>query len=273
MNQRRWALLIVIAAGMGACRTGRDYTSADEPRFAGAPAISRVGGRAVTDTLRIVSFNIEFSLRVDSAIALIQSEPALRDADVVALQEMDEEGTRRVAEALGMWYVYYPAIRHKRTKRNFGNAVLSRWPIVEDAKITLPHASRYAKTHRIATAATIDYGDTTRVRIYSTHLGTLADIGGCAREDQLRAILKDGERYPIAIVAGDMNSGDIGRMATRAGYMWPTEKGPSTTMMFRWDHVFLKGLTVAKDGSGTIRDQRGTSDHRPIWVVAAIQRD
>ena len=264
---------MVVALTAIACRTGRDYADTSEPRFAGSADVNRVGATAASDTLRIVSFNIEFSVRIDSAIALIRSEPALRDADVVALQEMDEEGTRRVAEALGMWYVYYPAIRHRRTKRNFGNAVLSRWPIVEDAKITLPHASRYAKTHRIATAATIDYGDTTRVRIYSTHLGTLADIGGGAREDQLRAILKDAERYPLAIVAGDMNSGDIGRIATQAGYTWPTEKGPSTTMMFRWDHVFLKGLTVSKDGSGTIRDQRGTSDHRPIWVVAAIQRD
>ena len=271
MKPHRWTALVLCVVAVAACRTGRDYTSPDEPRFAGAPDSARARSSAADNTLRIVSFNIEFSLRVDSAIALLQSEPALRGADVVALQEMDEEGTRRVADALGMWYVYYPAIRHRRTKRNFGNAVLSWWPIVEDAKITLPHPSRYAGTHRVATAATIAVGDTTRIRVYSTHLGTVADISGGAREDQLRAILKDAERYPLTVVAGDLNSADIGRIATRAGYTWPTEKGASTTMMFRWDHVFLKGLTA--NGSGTIRDQRGTSDHRPIWVVAVIQRD
>lgn len=266
-------LLVMVGSG---CRTGRDYSTVDEPRFAGAPRAPGDSARAnasTTDRLRIVSFNIEFSLRIDSAIALIRSEPALRDPDILALQEMDEEGTKRVADALGMWYVYYPAIRHRRTKRNFGNAVLSRWPIVDDAKIPLPHASRYGRTHRTATAATIEVDDTTRVRVYSTHLGTLADMSGGSRQDQLRAILEDAARHSLVIIAGDMNSADIGRVATRAGYAWPTEKTPHTTMVFRWDHVFLKGLTAAKDGSGTIRDQRGTSDHRPIWVVAVIQRD
>ena len=97
---------------------------------------------------------------IDGAIALLSRTPELRDADVVLLQEMDSSGTERIANALGMWHVYYPAIYHRRTRRDFGNAVLSRFPIVEDRKIILPHASRYARTHRIATAATIQAGST-----------------------------------------------------------------------------------------------------------------
>lgn len=268
--RQRWPALLAAFAAFAACRTGYDYAAANEPRFAGAPGDTAREDRATTDTLRIVSFNIEFSLRIDSAIALLRSEPALRDPDILALQEMDEEGTQRVAEALGMWYVYYPAIRHRRTKRNFGNAVLSRWPIVEDAKVQLPHASRYGRTHRTATAATIRIGATS-IRVYSTHLGTLADMGGGAREDQLRAILTDAERHPRVVIAGDMNSADIGRIATRAGYAWPTEKSAHTTMVFRWDHVFLKGLAPPHAAAaGVIRDQRGTSDHRPIWVIAIV---
>jgi endonuclease/exonuclease/phosphatase (EEP) superfamily protein YafD len=141
-----------------ACRTGRNYASPEGPRYAGRPIVADSRTTRDTTTLRLVSFNIEFALHVDSAIAVLASNPALRDADVLLLQEMDENATRRIAEALHLWYIYYPAIFHLRTHRLFGNAVLSRWPIVEDQKIVLPHVSRFVRTQRTATAATIRGG-------------------------------------------------------------------------------------------------------------------
>jgi endonuclease/exonuclease/phosphatase family metal-dependent hydrolase len=208
---------------------------------------------------------------VDSAIAVLTSEPALRDADVVLLQEMDQAGTKRVADALGMGYVYYPAIEHHRTRRGFGNAVLTRWPVVEDAKLVLPHPSRYAGTQRTATAATIRVGDAL-VRVYSTHLGTIWDAGSASRRAQLRAILADAERYPRVVVGGDMNDARVGRVAREMGYAWPTERGPRSTRYGRLDHIFLKGLASPDVGaSGTISDARDASDHRPIWAVALLR--
>ena len=175
--------------------------------------------------------------------------------------------TRKVAEALGMWYVYYPAILHRRTRRDFGNAVLARWPIVEDEKLVLPHPSRYARTHRIATAATLLVGGV-RVRAYSTHLGTVADVGAGARRGQLRAVLDDARRHDAVIVGGDLNDGRVGEVAARAGFAWPTRGGPRTTRFGRWDHVFLKGLDAPPGGAGVGPDVRGVSDHRPVWALA-----
>jgi endonuclease/exonuclease/phosphatase family metal-dependent hydrolase len=221
--------------------------------------------------LRIVSFNIAFARNIDGAIALLTSNAQLRAPDVLLLQEMDAEGTRRIADALGMGYVYYPAIFHKRAERDFGNAILSRWPMVEDARLVLPHPSRYAGTHRIATAATLQVGPA-RVRVYSTHLGTPLDASVSSRRDQLRAIFADAVAHPLVIVGGDLNSHDVGRVSVEAGYAWPTREGPRTTLWGRWDHVFLKGLTVPDSGgSGTITDARGVSDHVPIWVVAIVR--
>src|SRR5688500_14225041 len=155
-----------------ACRTGQNYPGAAEPRYAGVGAAA---DRPVPDTLRIVSFNVKYAERVDSAIVVLTTERALRDPDVLLLQEMDADGTRRIAQALGMSYVYYPAIFRHRSAKDFGNAVLSRWPIVADSKLVLPHVSRYARTQRTATAATVRVGDMD-LRVYSTHLGTPADI-------------------------------------------------------------------------------------------------
>lgn len=227
--------------------------------------------RASTDTLRIVSFNVEFSRQVDSAILVLSSDPALKGADVILIQEMDSSASRRIAGALGLWYVYYPAIFHIRADRQFGNAVFSRWPIVADAKIVLPHPSRYAGTQRTATAATIRVG-TTNVRVYSTHLGTPLDISASARRTQLRAIIKDAQRYERVVIGGDLNSESVGEVARQSGYSWPTEHGPKTTSWGRWDHIFLKGLRSPDSlRAGTVLDARSTGDHIPVWAVAIIR--
>jgi endonuclease/exonuclease/phosphatase family metal-dependent hydrolase len=266
---RRAALFLALAALAG-CRTGRNYESPTGPRYAGAP---KAGPTAPGDvaTLRIVSFNVEFGLHVDGAIGVLASDPALRGADVILLQEMDEAGIQHVADALGLWYVYFPAIYHLRTRRQFGNAVLSRWPIVEDRKILLPHVARFSRTRRTATAVTLRVGDS-RVRVYSTHLSTMTDVTPAARRDQLRAILSDAARYPRVVIGGDMNDAGVGRVAREMGYAWPTEHGPDTSRLGRWDHIFLKGL-MSPDSSatGTVLDVRGASDHRPVWAVGLLR--
>lgn len=260
-------LLLCLLAG---CRTGRNYTGTVGPRYAGPPPSAASGQRPRGDTLRVVTFNIAFARRVDGAIELLSTEPALRGADVLLLQEMDAGGTRRIAEALGMGYVYYPAVSHHRTGRDFGNAVLSRWPIVEDAKIVLPHRSRYAGTQRTATAATLQVGDE-RVRVYSVHLGTVADVGPGARREQLRAVLADAEAYPRVVIGGDLNDAAVAGVARDAGYGWPTERGPRTMRLGRVDHVFLRGLASPDAAAaGTVADTRGVSDHRPVWAVGLL---
>ena len=263
------ALALALAVG---CRTGRDYPDASGPRYAGGPPRASTESRAQPDTLRVVTFNIQFARDIEGAIALLAGEPDLRTADVVLLQEMDAPGTARIADALGMWYVYYPAIFHHSANRDFGNAVLSRWPIVDDAKIVLPHPSQYAGTHRTATAATVRIG-VERVRVYSTHLGTMADIGSGRRHEQLGAILAHAAGHPLVAIGGDLNDGDIGELAAEAGYAWPTRHGPRTTRFGRWDHVFFKGLTIPDSmAAGAAVDARGVSDHLPVWAIGLLRR-
>jgi endonuclease/exonuclease/phosphatase family metal-dependent hydrolase len=150
-------LLLMLSVG---CRTGRNYTNPEGPRYAGVAPITS----GDTTRLKVVSFNVEFSEHIDSAIALLETNPALRGADVILLQEMNEKATQRIAAALGLGYIFYPAIYHYRTHQLFGNAILSRWPILEDRKIVLPHVARFVRTQRIATAATIRVGSL-RVRV------------------------------------------------------------------------------------------------------------
>ena len=263
------AALIALVAVSTSCRTGYDYESAIGPRYSGVHPDAAVENCAHPCTLRIVSLNSHFARDIDGAIALLASDSALRGADVILLQEMDVAGTQKLAKALTRSYVYYPAIFHRRTRRDFGNAVLSRWPIVDDAKLVLPHPSQYARTHRIATMATLRIG-ASRVRVYSTHLGTIADIGSGRRRDQLRFIFADAAEHQFVVIGGDMNDDSVGLIAQEAGYTWPTRHGPRTYRLGRWDHVFLKGLeSPGSAGAGTV-DSRGVSDHSAVWAVGIL---
>jgi len=264
-------LLATVAALCG-CRTGRNYDAADGPRFAGAAAPAAGLRGNGPDTIRVVSFNIKYSRHIDSAIHVLQSDTSVRAADVVLLQEMDEAGTRRIANALAMSYTYYPATYLVSRKKDFGNAVLSRWPIVADEKIVLPHHSRFHRTQRTATAATIRVR-TTDVRVYSTHLGTMADVMPSERRNQFRALLADAAKYPHVVIGGDLNNHGVGRVASEKGYAWPTERGPRTIALWRWDHIFFRGLTLPDSASsGTVRDVRGASDHKPVWAAGIVAR-
>lgn len=262
-------VLMLVGGGLSACRTGMNYPGERDPRYSGtaiAPA-----AREAPDTIRIVSFNVKYAERVDSAVVVLTTEPALRNADIVLLQEMDAQGTKRIADALGMSWVYYPAIFRHRSGKDFGNAVLSRWPITSDDKIVLPHVSRYARTQRIATAATIRVGDVD-VRAYSTHLGTPADITAAGRRAQLQAIITNAAKHAHVIIGGDTNSATVGGVAVENGFSWPTERGESTSRFGRWDHIFIKGLALpSSEGAGTIANVRAASDHLPVWALAILR--
>ena len=264
-GHRRLTLALVVLLLAAGCRTGRNYLPDDVQGHHGGP-LRQEAVSTGNDTLLIVAFNVKYAQQIERAVDLLRSDADLAGADVLLLNEMDEDGTWRVAEALGMHYVYYPAVRHIRTGRDFGNAVLSRWPIVEHERIVLPHVARMQRTQRIATAATIRAGGTD-VRVYSAHLGTFFEIGPGARQEQLRAVLDDAAEYSYVIIGGDMNDGRIGPVAWEYGYTWPTQYGPRTMAFGRVDHIFLKNLPVPDSAAaGTVADRRGASDHSPVWA-------
>ena len=263
----RVRFVIIALLLVGACRTGRNYVDPVAPRWLGPLPVP--APTFASDTVRVVSFNIQLAERIDSALAVLD-DAALRHADIVLLQEMDADATARIAAHLGMGYVYYPAINYFKTGRDFGNAILSRWPMDDDAKVILPNTSRFGGTHRIATAATIDIAGT-KVRAYSTHLGTIADMGPNGRREQLRSIIEDAAQFEDVIIGGDMNSGTVGKYAREAGYSWPTAVGYRTAKLGqRYDHFFVRGLVVDSEGAGMVEDNRGSSDHRPIWMVGVL---
>jgi endonuclease/exonuclease/phosphatase family metal-dependent hydrolase len=203
---------------------------------------------------------------------LLQTSPMLRGADIIVLQEMNEEATAGTAAALGMNYIYYPAVLHPVPKKNFGNAILSRWPIIDDEKLVLPSRSMTRGSQRAAVAATVVVGNE-RVRVFAVHLSTILEVWFTGQTYQIDSVLAAARDYDRVIVAGDMNSRDnVGALFTGAGYFWPSRNtGPTTHKLFAVDHVFTRGFTVG--GSAAVQDNLGASDHLPVWASLAFARD
>ena len=257
---------LLLLACCAACRPATNYADPVAPRYAGGSRPVASSGHG--DTLRVVSFNIEYARETRRAAKILATAPTLRDADVILLQEMTAPTTKFIADSLHMQFVYYPAIYNRIMRRDIGNSILSRWPITDDAKLILPSRSRYAKTQRIATAATIRVNDQ-NVRVYSTHFGTPADLGWSGRVAQLKRILDDASSRERVIIGGDMNSKDIGRVARESGYIWQTDTIPPSNAFGRLDHFYVRGLVTS--AVGTRRVPRSVSDHSPIWIKLVLK--
>jgi len=254
------AVALLAAAG---CSNALNYADPSGPRYVG-----HFAGIDADPALRIVTFNIKFSREIDRAIELFQKNHDLQNPDIIALQEMNNAGVDRIARALGMSYVYYPAAFHPQGSGDFGNALLVKGTIESDHKLILPHTSRLRHMMREAVAADVMV-DGIRLRAYSVHLETPFQISASDRRDQVRAIVQDAAEYrgPV-VIAGDFNSRDIvGDGFGAAGFQWVTRDAGHTISFFSWDHVFVRGLALkAPPRKGIVFNNNGASDHLPVWA-------
>ena len=263
LRRQTAGLLVLALFATGACSNALNYADPAGPRYEG-----RFAGADADPALRIVTFNIKFSREIDRAIELFQKNHDLQNPDIIALQEMNNAGVDRIARALGMSYVYYPAAFHPQGSGDFGNALLVKGTIESDHKLILPHTSRIRHMLREAVVADVVV-DGIRLRAYSVHLETPFQISASDRRDQARAILQDAARYPgPVVIAGDFNNRDVvGDVFGGAGFQWVTRDAGHTISFFSWDHVFVRGLTLkAPPRKGIVLNNNGASDHLPVWA-------
>jgi endonuclease/exonuclease/phosphatase family metal-dependent hydrolase len=261
----RLALAQSVLTAAWACQSGGYYPDPQGPVFIGSVSRAPRGAEADPLRLRIVTFNVEYALRVERALAALSLNPRLRDADIVALQEMDAP-TEHIAVGLGLDFAYCPAWRSPKYARDVGDAILAAWPLSQVVKVPLPHRSRLLGQSRVAVRATVSVAGR-RLRVYSLHLGSPLGASPGQRRDQIDTVLKDAEDSPDPVlIAGDFNSKGLGKRLVAQGYLWLTENAGPSTRGLSFDHVFLKGLPLASRRAGVAQDVTDASDHRPVWV-------
>ncbi len=256
---------------MAGC-SAENYDDPDGPRYAGQyidPDSNQASDPR--EGLKVVTFNIEFAKKVKAATKQIATHPRLKDADVILVQEMTSASAEYMAKELRMDYVYYPASVHKSGE--FGQAVLSRYPIVDDEKVMLPHRNPMSGRLRIAVAAVLDT-PAGLVGALSVHSDT-PWLGPEGRKDQWKAIRNYANHMGIPVFfGGDFNTSDPGSVEgvaslfLDAGYAWASRGvgatgGYAGKVFLQEDHVFTRGF----EPTGARAERTEASDHRPVWVT------
>ena len=223
--------------------------------------------------MRIVSWNIQYGIETARAAAELVGRAETHGADVILLQEMDEQGTAAIAEALSANYAYTSPAPHDHTGRDFGNAVVTPWPIRHSAEIPLPHVASFSGQPRSATHALVRVGDVD-VSVYSVHT-EIPSLRLARRIEQFDTVAADVRRrgHSHVVIGGDFNT-VTGRgtkalaasMATAGLRRVSSEDSRSFRRLGRdmmLDHVFGLGFDVIAAG---VVDTTGASDHLPLWV-------
>jgi endonuclease/exonuclease/phosphatase family metal-dependent hydrolase len=253
----------------------KNYLDPNAPFYSGNYAAGEPDHR--DGAITVVSYNIGYALNIDRAIEDIRQIRSQSGLDILLLQEMDEPGLEQISRDLQLNYVYYPAAVESTYRKDFGNAVLSPWPIVDSQKLILPHISFSSRMKRVATRATIVINGE-NLLAYSIHTEPVFILPQF-KEDQCTYVLKDLD--PTArwvIVGGDFNSftqtgiDKIDMHYRHAGFE-RASRGSGYTFS-RWglkmspDHIFAKGFVVKE------KDQLAeatASDHLPIWVTLMLR--
>jgi endonuclease/exonuclease/phosphatase family metal-dependent hydrolase len=178
-----------------------------------ADATEQVGpyGPLLETRLRVLSWNLWWRFGPwEARQPAIEATIRALDPDVCALQEVwgEADGTTtasRLADALGYEHVF--AHRTPEDDVAFGNAILSRWPIVRTEDWSLP-AREGAEERRTLLFAEIE-GPRGLFQVFCTHLNWRFDHSD-VRQDQVRfACERINEQRPRdypPILCGDMNA-------------------------------------------------------------------
>jgi endonuclease/exonuclease/phosphatase family metal-dependent hydrolase len=269
--------IAIIALAIAACGSISNYMSPDGPVYIGEYAEEH---QLFDGTIRVVSYNIKFGKKTDEAIEELKTHKVLRAPDIILLQEMDGDNVEKMARTFDYNYVYYPASVHKRHGKDFGNAVLSRWPITDRRKIILPHKSPFSNQRRTATEARINIAGH-EVLAYSVHTETfwLSREKRLEQADSIARSIPDDALY--VVVGGDFNTvfamsireteeifarADMIRASDGVGIT--AEEGPFGLIDVELDHVFTRGMTVIDRGKS---EMTKASDHYPVWLTLRLE--
>ncbi len=273
---RSLPLALVLLSGMLATGCSPTARPADTAPQAAQP----------TPTMfRVMTYNIHHGEGTDGRFDLDRLADVIRTQDpvFVALQEVDQR-TRRAhgydqARALGsltgMQSFYGRAMDYD--EGGYGDAVLSKYPIVRSGVERLPHTDGYEP--RVAVWVDANVPDIGMVRFASTHWQHNLAADRIAQAEQVAAFFaRRGEQVPgIVIVAGDLNAEPgsapmevMFRSFTDAAAANPQPTFPSAESNVRIDYILIRSGDPCRAERAWTLDEPVASDHAPLVADLAV---
>jgi endonuclease/exonuclease/phosphatase family metal-dependent hydrolase len=226
--------------------------------------------------LRIATYNIHRSRGMDRRVIPARIVDVLRsiDADVIALQEVVGAGpagaghAEEIGAGLGMGWVM-TCVRMLR-QHQFGNVILSRYPIVHHSQYDLSWRTCEA---RACQRADIDIGGRP-LHIYNVHLGT-AVLERRYQAGRLASFVHDRRVTGPKVILGDFNEWMKG-LATKtlsslfesvdiSTHLRRRRTYPGLFPVVHLDHIYYEGrVEVHSVEMPRTRKTLMASDHLPL---------
>ena len=243
------------------------------------PAIDKVPKKpkidpcAVPRNLTVMTFNIKGGRVSPGELGGIASVIRASGADVVLLQEVDQNRRRSgnvdqpaiIASHLGMQSVF-GANAYITDRGGYGTAILSRYPIDGYDNTHLPN--RDGKEQRGVLRANIIV-EGQRLVVFNTHLDHTSDS---LRQAQIGAVMSKVNAYDGAkLLGGDLNAGDgssvlgaaLGTLSDAGASLGSSHDGGG-----RVDYLLPNSWLSAGDGNVT---PTGLSDHHAVSIDFAMR--
>lgn len=267
LSRRRWlALLVTIAAAL--------------------PAVAFAGEQ--DRQLRVLCYNIHYGQGMDGAYDIPRLAEVINQAkpDLVALQEVDVGVRRsgRVHQAQELGRLTGMAVRFGPTQHYegglFGNAVLTRLPILDVAIHPLPYTESTPEqvTYPRAAIAVVVRGLGERpIRFVSTHFQHNVPEDRVAEAKAINALFADPDDPMPTILAGDINALPDSEPVEVLLERWtnaiddtavPTV--PSDKPHARIDYIFYRPAARFRLLQAEVIPEAMASDHRPVFAVVEL---
>lgn len=238
--------------------------------------------------LRILCYNIHYGQGTDGVYDIARLAEVINKTkpDLVALQEMDVHVKRsgrvhqlqELAKLTNMHARFGPTQHYEGGL--FGNAVLSRFPILNVVIQPLPYTeSTPEKTTypRATVAVTVKAPNGKPLRIVSTHFQHNMPEDRVAEAKAVNALFTFKDETIPTILAGDMNAKPEDEPVQILLEKWTnaidkdaTPTVPATAPKSRIDYIFYRPASAFKVIETKVIPESIASDHRPVFAILEI---
>ncbi|NNE91983.1 MAG: endonuclease [Verrucomicrobiales bacterium] len=243
------------------------------------------GGQAI----RVLCYNVHWCLGTDGKYDVPRLAEVIKktNPDLVALQEVDVgvERSGRVHEAQELSKLTGLEVRMGPTQAYqgglFGNAVLSKYPILDVEIHPLPYteATEEKVTYpRGCIVVTVKGPNGKPLRFVSTHFQHNMPEDRVAEAKAINELLADSD-IPT-ILAGDMNAKPEEEPIQILEKEWkhaadaemaPT--APAVNPRYRIDYIFHRPAGAFEVKEASVIDEEIASDHRPVFAVLELKAE
>ena len=280
-------LMLGLACNAAACMEDEPFYDTEIPPHA---SIDNSKGEGVT---RLVTYNVGiFNKYIKDDYQLIADMMKKIDADAICMNELDNNTNRtrhvyqlkHFASLMGSWDFEYGAAM-PYDGGEYGDAVLSKHPIIETRSYRLPCAASQPGEDRSLCVIRVEI-DGKDLYVASTHLDHLSgDASRLVQANEIRRI-RDTELDGDLILAGDLNAIPSSNViATMTSFL--TNTGPIDQYTFPSDdpsrkidyimyapieHFGVQNCTVVSRSDQQV-DGVDASDHRPVVADIRFQTE